>query len=68
MHGQFSLYGVYIPNLLGLMALAYLLNGVVRLGLARAGAYRWIWHPALFNLAVYVILLGVLFFFIRRQS
>ena len=67
MHGQFSLYGIYLPSLLGLMALAYLLNGVVRLGLTRAGFYRWIWHPALFNLAVYIILLGLLSFFIRGQ-
>lgn len=66
MHGQFSLYGVYIPTLLGLMAVAYLLKGALRYALTRLGAYRWIWHPALFNLALYVGLLGLLVALLRR--
>ncbi|HEY0232284.1 MAG TPA: DUF1656 domain-containing protein [Dokdonella sp.] len=61
MYGLFSLYGIYVPVLLALMALAYVLNGALRRVLARLGAYRWIWHPALFNLAMYVVVLGALF-------
>jgi hypothetical protein len=65
MYGEFSLYGVFVPTLLGLMLLAYLLKSGLRLVLQRTGAYRHIWHPALFNLAVYVIVLGGLFSLMR---
>ncbi|WP_426806114.1 DUF1656 domain-containing protein, partial [Stenotrophomonas sp. SrG] len=58
MSGEVSLYGVFVPTLLGLMLLAYLLTSGLRLVLQRPGAYRHIWHPALFNLAVDVSVLG----------
>ena len=61
MYGEFSLYGVFIPTLLGLMLCAYLVQNAVRLALLRVGAYRYVWHPPLFNLAVYVLVLGGLF-------
>lgn len=65
MYGEFSLYGVFVPTLLALMTLAYLLNSALAALLTRAGAYRHVWHPALFNLALYVALLGGLFFLTR---
>ncbi len=65
MYGEFSLYGVFVPTLLALMTLAYLLKSLVGLVLARLGAYRHIWHPALFNLALYIVLLGGLFSLMR---
>ncbi|MEP9592883.1 DUF1656 domain-containing protein [Xanthomonas euvesicatoria] len=65
MYGKFSLYGVFVPTLLALMTLAYLLNSSIAALLTRAGAYRYIWHPALFNLALYIALLGGLFFLTR---
>ena len=61
MYGEFNLYGVFSPTLLLLMLLAYLLMSGVQLVLSRLGAYRHVWHPPLFNLAVYVLLLGGLF-------
>lgn len=61
MYGEFNLYGVFIPTLLLLMLIAYLLMSALQLLLARAGVYRHVWHPPLFNLAVYVLLLGGLF-------
>ena len=42
MYGEFSLYGVFVPTLLGLMLLAYLLKSGLRLVLQRTGAYRQI--------------------------
>ena len=65
MYGEFSLYGVFVPTLLALMTLAYLLNSVLGLVLSRLGAYRHIWHPALFNLATYIVVLGGLFSLLR---
>lgn len=57
MIGEASFYGLYMPWLLPLALLALLvLLGVQRL-LAAAGLYRRIWHPALFDIALYVVLL-----------
>ena len=61
MHGEFSLYGVFIPTLLGLMVLAFLLQSGVRLLMVKIGVYRHVWPPPLFNLALYVLVLGGLF-------
>ncbi|WP_049485113.1 DUF1656 domain-containing protein, partial [Stenotrophomonas maltophilia] len=44
MPGEFSLHGVFVPTLLGLMLLAYLVNSGLHALLQRAGAYRHIWH------------------------
>ncbi|UPG92424.1 DUF1656 domain-containing protein [Luteibacter aegosomaticola] len=43
------------------MAAAYAVKSLVRFALGKTHFYAWIWHPALFNLAVYVLALaGVL--------
>ena len=57
MIGEANLYGLYIPWL-GLLALAALLGlWGVRRALAAFGVYRWVWHPALFDPALYALLL-----------
>jgi hypothetical protein len=61
MYGDFSLYGVFIPTLLGLMLAAFVLQNGLRVLLLKAGMYRNIWHPPLFNLALYILVLGGLF-------
>lgn len=58
MYGEFSLYGVFIPTLVGLMLAAFVLQNGLRVLLLKAGAYRSIWHPPLFNLAMYILVLG----------
>ena len=40
------------------MLLALAVTGALRYTLARLGAYRAIWHRSLFNLALYLIVLG----------
>lgn len=60
MTGHLNLYGVYVPLLLVLMLAAYLLKGLLGMLLEHLGFYRWVWHPPLFNLALYVLLLGAL--------
>jgi hypothetical protein len=57
MIGEASFYGIYLPWL-GVLALAAMLSlwGARRL-LAAIGFYRWVWHPALFDLALYALLL-----------
>jgi len=66
MNGELSIAGVYVPSLLGVMVLAYLVLAGLRLFLLRAGLYRHVWHPPLFNLALYVLVLGALFALLRK--
>jgi hypothetical protein len=68
MYGEFSLYGVFIPTLVGMMLLAYLLHSGVRLVLLRTQVYRYVWHPPLFDLALYVLVLGALFALVRSWA
>lgn len=58
MTGEVSLYGIYVPWLLLLALLSLFTSRVVSYLLARVGFYRWVWHPALFDAALFVIVLG----------
>ncbi len=58
MTGEFDLYGVFVPSLAAWMLLAFLLLLPLRRLLARTGLYRLVWHRPLFDLALYVVLLG----------
>jgi protein AaeX len=57
--GEFDIYGVYLPSFAIFAAVAFLLQVTIKRVLNARGFYRWVWHRALFDLAVYVILLGV---------
>ena len=58
MTGEFDIYGVYFPAFAVFAAIALLLQVVIRRLFAAIGFYRVVWHRALFDLAIYVILLG----------
>ena len=58
MIGELSLYGVYVPWLLLMALLALALSRALGYLLARIGFYRLVWHPALFDLALFVVVLG----------
>ncbi len=55
MSGEFDIGGVYAPSLLiwGLVAVA--LSIPLRRLLAWTGAYRWVWHRGLFDIALLVL-------------
>ena len=55
MRGEADFQGLFVvwPLLWALVALA--VGAVLRRLLAMAGAYRFVWHPALFDLALFVI-------------
>ena len=55
---ELDILGVYVSPMLGFMAAALLLWLLLRRILERAGAYRHVWHRPLFDLALYVVLLG----------
>jgi hypothetical protein len=58
MPAEFDLYGVYMPRLLVLMLVTLFIVIILRRLLAWAGAYTLVWHRGLFDLALYVLLLG----------
>src|SRR5262249_38257718 len=59
MIGEFDIYGVYFPAFAVFAAIAFVLQLVIKRLLDACGVYRFVWHRALFDLAIYVILLGV---------
>jgi uncharacterized protein YebE (UPF0316 family) len=59
MIGEIDIFGVFVPTVLVLMFVAYLINLVIRTVLARAGFYRLVWHRSIFDLGIYVLVLGL---------
>lgn len=53
-----ELLGFYLPPLALCAGGAIILFAVLRWLLARLDLYRFVWHRPLFNLALYVLLLG----------
>lgn len=64
MMGELSLYGLYIPWLLVLCLVALAFSRLLSRVLARCGLYRFVWHPALFDTAMFILLLGGFTFFL----
>jgi protein AaeX len=55
---EINLLGVYVAPISLLMVVAWLILVVLRRMVARLGLLRSVWHPALFVLAVYIIVLS----------
>jgi len=68
MYGEFSLYGVFIPTLIVLMLAAFLVCLGLYPLLMRMGVYRRVWHPPLFNFALYILVLGALVALMRAMQ
>jgi hypothetical protein len=59
MIGEIDIFGVFVPTILVLMLIAYLINLVIRTLLGRVGFYRLVWHRSIFDLSIYVLVLAV---------
>jgi len=57
---EVTFFGLQLPWLLLLAGAALPCSWATRRLLAMVGAYRWVWHPALFDLALYVLVLYAL--------
>ena len=57
---EIDLAGLYLSPMLGYLVAALLITGLMRFVLGRIGAYRWIWHPALFDLSLLLIIMTTL--------
>ena len=59
---ELDLFGVLVPSLLLWSVLAYVLARAVSKVMGQNGRYRHVWHPALFDFALYVcIVTGLVF-------
>lgn len=67
MTGEVSFYGMYIPWLLIMCLLAIACSRTIAWLMTRFGLYRLVWHPALFDFALFVIVLGALVFFLPHE-
>jgi hypothetical protein len=59
MTNDINVYGVYLPALFAWASIAFAISVPVRRGLAWSGFYRFVWRRALFDVALYVVLLGI---------
>jgi hypothetical protein len=57
--GEFDIYGVYVPAFAIYAAIALLLQIAIMRLLEALGFYRLVWHRALFDLTIYVVVLGI---------
>ena len=55
---EISLFGVYVAPISLMMVGAWLVTIALRRAANRFGLLRYVWHPALFVFAVYVIVLS----------
>ena len=55
---EIDLFGVFLPDLLVWIVVAFLLNIPLRHILSGLGVYRLVWHRPLFDTAIYILVLG----------
>ena len=58
MRYEIDLFGVLLPSLMLWLVITYAIGALLRPLIERWGLYRYVWHRALFDLALYVCLLG----------
>lgn len=68
MIATFDIFGLHVTALLVWLLFALLLAGLLRRVLERLGAYRFVWHRPLFDLALLVLLLGGIVALVRIWS
>lgn len=57
-----DLFGFYLPPLVLWLVVSLAPFLLLRWLLDRVGAYNWVWHRPLFDVALYVVILGGLIF------
>jgi protein AaeX len=65
---EISVFGVYVAPFVPMMLIAWLLTLPLRRLSHRVGIARYVWHPALFNTSVYLIVLSLLVLVIGWRS
>jgi protein AaeX len=55
---EINLFGVYVAPISLIIVAAWLITMALRRIAGRSGLLRYVWHPALFVFAVYIIVLA----------
>jgi protein AaeX len=55
---EINLFGVYVAPMSVMMVAAWVVTIALRRFAARFGLLRYVWHPAVFEFSVYVIVLS----------
>jgi protein AaeX len=63
-----SLFGVYVAPISLMMVVAWLVTIALRRVGSRFGLLQYVWHPALFVFAVYIIVLSSWILIVARSS
>ena len=63
---EIDMFGVYVAPISLMMVGAWLATIAVRRLASRSGLLRYVWHPALFTFAVYIIFLSSWILIISR--
>jgi hypothetical protein len=63
---EIDVFGVYVAPMSLLMVAAWLVTIALRRVASRFGVLRYVWHPALFVFAVYMIVLSSITIIIAR--
>ena len=63
---EVNLFGVYVAPISVMMVAAWLVMIALRRVADRSGLLRYVWHPALFTFAVYIIVLSSLILIVTR--
>jgi hypothetical protein len=63
---EINLLGVYVAPISVIMAVAWILLLITRRMVVRVGLSEYVWHPALFSLAIYVIFVSSIVLFIAH--
>ena len=58
-YSDMNLFGVYIAPFVPMLIIAGIVTGPLLRLANLVGLSRWVWHPALFNIAIYLIVLYV---------
>jgi protein AaeX len=65
---EINLFGVYVAPISVMMVVAWFITIALRWFASRFGLLRYVWHPALFVFAVYLIVLSSWILFVSRSS
>jgi hypothetical protein len=65
---EINLLGVYVAPISVMMIGAWFVTITLRLLVSRYGLLRYVWHPALFVFAVYVVVLSIWILLVARRS
>jgi hypothetical protein len=64
---EINLFGVYVAPISVMMVVAWFITITLRRFASRFGLLRYVWHPALFVFAVYIIVLSSWILIIARS-